>query len=167
MVANCDEDFFGLHLLLWRKQCNFRRTPFSCFVFIQFRRRKYIISTKVGQGRKSVPHAKFYNLSTDMTPLRFLQLIWLRKFKEKILCFPLRVQISAILFQVDCAKASPLAKFYNLSTDMTPLRFLQLIRLRKSKEKISCFPLRVQISAILFQVDCAINQFVTSISESC
>ena len=27
--------------------------------------------------------------------------------------------------------------------------------------------LRIQISAILFQVDCAINQFVISISESC
>ena len=51
-------------------------------------------------------------------------------------------------------------------TNMTPLRFLQLISLRKSKtEKISCLLLRIQISAILFQVDCAINQFVSSISS--
>ena len=56
--------------------------------------------------------------------------------------------------------------FKNMVTNMTPLRFLQLIRLRKSKKKIF-FPLRIQISAILFQIDCAINQFVTSISESC
>ena len=35
------------------------------------------------------------------------------------------------------------------------------------KEKNLCFPLRIQNSAILFQVDCAINQFVTSICESC
>ena len=45
---------------------------------------------------------------------------------------------------------------------MTPLRFLQLIQLKKSKKKILRFPLRIQISTILFQVDSAINQFVTS-----
>ena len=49
---------------------------------------------------------------------------------------------------------------------MTPWRFLQFIRLRKSSEK-KFYVLRIQISAILFQVDCAINLFVTSISESC
>ena len=44
-------------------------------------------------------------------------------------------------------------------TNMTQLQFLQLIRLRKPKRKNSSFPLTIQISAILFQVDCAINQF--------
>ena len=52
-------------------------------------------------------------------------------------------------------------------TNMTALRLLQLIRLRKSKRKILCYPLRIQISAILFEVDCAINQFVTSIADFC
>ena len=38
-------------------------------VFIQFRRRKYIISTKLFlklvKAAKASPHAKFYNLSTE------------------------------------------------------------------------------------------------------
>ena len=51
--------------------------------------------------------------------------------------------------------------------NITSLQFLQLIWLRKSRRKKLCLPLRIQISAILFQVDCAINQFVTSISASC
>ena len=42
---------------------------------------------------------------------------------------------------------------------MTPMQFLQLIRSRKFKGKKSCFLFRIQISAISFQVDCAINQF--------
>ena len=50
-------------------------------------------------------------------------------------------------------------------TNITLMRFLQLIRLRSLREKISCFPLSVQISAILFQFDCAMNQFVISISS--
>ena len=49
---------------------------------------------------------------------------------------------------------------------MTSLRFLQIIRLRNSKRKTLCSPLKIQILAILFQVDCAINQFVTPISDS-
>ena len=51
--------FFGLHLILWRKHCTFRvKTFFFFFDVIQFRRRKYIISTKVGQGCKRVSPCK-------------------------------------------------------------------------------------------------------------
>ena len=46
----------------------------------------------------------------------------------------------------------------NKCTNLTPLQFLLLITLRKFKEK-KCFPLRIQISAILFQIDCTINQY--------
>ena len=70
-VPNYSENlFFGLHLISGKKHFNFRRRLF--LVFIQFRRRNYIISTEVlskanafGQGCKSVPQAKFYNLSTE------------------------------------------------------------------------------------------------------
>ena len=62
MVANCVEDLFfcGLHLSSGKNEFNVRRRPF--FVFIQFWRRKYIISTKLFV--KLVKAAKFYNLST-------------------------------------------------------------------------------------------------------
>ena len=69
MVANCGEDLF-----IWsspnfvEKTLQFSaKTCFLFFVFIQFRRRKYIISSKVGQGCKRSPHAKFYSLSTTRT----------------------------------------------------------------------------------------------------
>ena len=45
----------------------------------------------------------------------------------------------------------------NKYTNMAPLQFLQFIRLRKSKGKKLCFPLRILISAILFKGDCAIK----------
>ena len=66
---NFGEDlFFGLHLVLAKKHFNFRRRPFF-LVFIQFRRRNYVIFTKVLSNAKCVwsrlqkrpPHAKFYN----------------------------------------------------------------------------------------------------------
>ena len=44
------------------------KTFFLFLVFIQFRRRKYIISSKLFvklvKAAKAYPHAKFYNLST-------------------------------------------------------------------------------------------------------
>ena len=47
-----------------------------------------------------------------------------------------------------------------------PIAILATYQVKKVlREKISCFPLRIQISAILFQVDCAINQIVISISS--
>ena len=50
--------------------------------------------------------------------------------------------------------------FKNKFTNMTPLQFLQFIRLRKSKRNNFMFSSkRIQILTILFQVDCAINQF--------
>ena len=87
--------FFGLHLiseknastfgedlffLFWssldigKSNFDFRQRPFPVFlVFIQFRRRKYIISTKVfvklDKAAKASAHAKFYNLSTDCNDL--------------------------------------------------------------------------------------------------
>ena len=70
MVANCGEDlFFPLFLILGKNDFNFRPKTFFLFlVFIQFQRRKYIISTKLFvklvKAAKAYPHAKFYNLST-------------------------------------------------------------------------------------------------------
>ena len=73
-----------------------------------------------------------------------------------ILCLDLKGHSTRILR--NCEKI-----FKNMFTNMTLLQFLQLIRLRKSKrKKYLCFPLRIQILAILFRVDCTINQFVTS-----
>ena len=48
----------------------------------------------------------------------------------------------------------------NMFTNMTPLQIAIFATHQVKKvlgEKISCFPIRIQISAILFQVDCAIN----------
>ena len=98
MVANCGEDlFFGLHLILWRKHCNFWRRPFFSFYGLHlilrrkhgnFRRRPFSCfssSFNFGDGNTSFPQklvkaaklspppppppqAKFYNLSTECKP---------------------------------------------------------------------------------------------------
>ena len=71
MVATCEEDLF----CFWSspgfgEKCLpfLAKNFFLFFVFIQFRRRKYIISTqlfvKLVKAAKASSHAKFYNLST-------------------------------------------------------------------------------------------------------
>ena len=71
MVANCDEDpfFCGLHWISGEKWLQFPAKTFFLFlIFIQFRRRKCIIFTKLFvklvKAAKASPHAKFYDLST-------------------------------------------------------------------------------------------------------
>ena len=72
MMAICGEDL-SFFFLVFTEFCGDNATIFGedlflFLVFIQFRRRKYIISTKVFvklvKAAKVSPHAKFYNLST-------------------------------------------------------------------------------------------------------
>ena len=70
MVANCSEDLFFWSSPDFGKKClQFpAKTLFLFLVFIQLRRRKCIISTKLFvklvKAAKASPHAKFYNVST-------------------------------------------------------------------------------------------------------
>ena len=48
--------FFGLHLILAKKHYDSRRRPFSFLVSIQFRRRNYVIFTKVWSRLQKRPH---------------------------------------------------------------------------------------------------------------
>ena len=68
--------FFGLHLVLWEKHYIFGKDLFFLFlVFIQFRRRKYIIS----KASKTSLQAKFCNLNTEYNHV-FALLISITRF---------------------------------------------------------------------------------------